>query len=61
MFLMRWPGKVGQGTCITLPYLNCKAKIIGGGVEYLGFPFAKFLRKKEQIFAFVALHFCAKK
>ena len=23
--------KVGQGTCITLPYLNSKGKIIGGG------------------------------
>jgi len=27
----------------------------------LGFPFANFLQKKAQIFAFVALHICAKK
>ena len=41
--------------------LRCAVKII----FCLGFPFAKpflqFLWKKTQIFAFVALHFCAKK
>jgi len=33
IFLMSRPLKVGLGTCITLPYLNCKGKIIGGGVN----------------------------
>ena len=28
---MSRPRKVGQGTCITLPYLNSKGKIMGGG------------------------------
>ena len=29
--LMSRPRKVGLGTCITLPYLNSKGKIMGGG------------------------------
>ena len=28
---MSRPRKVGLGTCITLPYLNSKGKIMGGG------------------------------
>ncbi len=33
-FCISRPWKVGQGTCITLPYLNSKSKIIGGGGKH---------------------------
>ena len=42
------PWNVGQGTCITLPYLNSKGKIIEKGVENIPPP-AINIRQKEQM------------